>query len=62
MYNYHLGTGNGFHWGLKPVSIYSKLHTFSTFSGSKKINVLTLSTQGTYMNMDKMIGSERKFI
>jgi len=36
MLSYRLGTVNDFHWELKPVLSYSKLHTFLTFFGEEK--------------------------
>ena len=36
MLSYRLGTVNDFHWKFKPVSIYSKPHTFSTLFEEEK--------------------------
>jgi len=36
MLSYRLGTVNDFHWGFKPILIYSKPRTFSTFLEKKK--------------------------
>ena len=36
MLSYRLSTVNDFHWEFKPVSSYSKPHTFSTFFGKEK--------------------------
>jgi len=49
MLSYRLGTVNDFHWGFKPVLIYSKPHTFSTFFGEEKEgkNAFNLSNQAT---------------
>jgi len=36
MLSYRLGTVNDFHWDFKPLSSYSKPHTFSTCLENKK--------------------------
>jgi len=44
MLGYRPGTVNGFHWGVKPVLVYSEPHTFSTyFEEEKEINMHLLS-------------------
>jgi len=47
MLSYRLGTVNDFHWELKQVLSYSKLHAFSTFFGEEKERAFTLSNQAT---------------
>jgi len=57
MLNYRLGTVNDFHWEFKPVLIYSKPYTSSTFLEEEKErkNAFTLSNQATY-KLNKTIG------
>jgi len=43
MLSYRLGTVNDFHWGFKPVLIYSKPNTFSTLFGKLKAKMCIFS-------------------
>jgi len=61
MLNHRLATVNGFHWGLKPVLIYSKPHTFSTFIGEKKrkyVHFISLTKPLIALSQEKLTKRE----